>query len=74
MTEFPGKNWSLASLSRLMHQIDSTGSADRKSGSGRPRTACVDMNVEVVEEMVMSQENAPGSHRTHLFIASSTVI
>ena len=30
MTEFPGRNWSLASVSRLMHHIDTTGSADRK--------------------------------------------
>ena len=74
MTKFPGKNWSLASLSRLVHQIDSTGSADRKSGSGRPHTACVDMNVEVVEEMAMSQENAPGSHRTVRQIARETGI
>ena len=33
MTEFPGRNFSLASVKRLLHQIDTTGSADRKSGS-----------------------------------------
>jgi len=26
MTEFPGRNWSLASVKRLLHQTDTTGS------------------------------------------------
>jgi len=39
MTEFLGRNFSLASVKRLLHQTDTTGSADRKSGSGRRRTA-----------------------------------
>jgi len=42
MTEFPGRNWSLASEKRLLQQIDMTGSADRKSCSGRRRSACRD--------------------------------
>jgi len=32
------KNYYLASVERLMHKIDTTGSADRKTGSGRRRT------------------------------------
>ena len=60
MTEFPGRNWSLSSVSHLVRQIDTTGSADCKSGSGRPRTARFDKNVEVVDELAMSQENASG--------------
>jgi len=57
-----------------VHQIDSTGSADRKSDSGWPRTTCVDINVKVVEEMAMSQENVPESHRTVRQIARETGI
>jgi len=49
MTEFPGRNWLLASVNCMVRQIDTTGSAEHKSGSGRPRTACFDQNVDVVE-------------------------
>ena len=38
-TKFPGRNLSLSSVKRLLHQSDTTASADRKSGSGRRRTA-----------------------------------
>jgi len=40
MTEFPGRNFSLASVKRLLHQTDTTGSADPKSGSGRRCMRC----------------------------------
>jgi len=35
MSEFPGRNWKLSSLSRLIKKMDKTGSLDRKVGSGR---------------------------------------
>jgi len=47
MTEFAGRNFSLAAVKRLLHQIDMTRSADRKSGSGRRRTARCDTNETV---------------------------
>jgi len=34
----------------LLHKIDTTGSADRKPGSGRRRTACTDENVNLAED------------------------
>ena len=74
LAEFPGRNWSLASVKRLLHQIDTTGSADRKTGSGRRRTARTDGNASVVEELALSQEEAPGTHRTVRQIARETGI
>ena len=41
-----------------------TGSITRKSGSGRPRTAQTTANVDAVEELVLSQEDAPQTHGT----------
>jgi len=41
-----------------------TGSTDRRVGSGRPRTARTEDNVAHVEELVLSQEAAPQSHRS----------
>ena len=62
MAEFPRRNWSLAAVKRLLQKIDATGSADRKTGSGRRRTARTDGNVNVVKELALSQENAVTFH------------
>jgi len=74
MTEFPERNFSLASVKRLLHKIDTTGSADRKSGSGRRRTARCGVNVELVEDLALSQEDVPGTHRSVCQIARKTGI
>jgi len=74
MAEFPRRNWSLATVKRLLQKIDATGSADRKAGSGRRRIARTDGNVNVVEELALSQESAPGTHRTVRQIARETGI
>lgn len=74
LTEFPRKNWSLTSLKRLLRKIDTTGSAARKSGSGRRRTVRTNENVNVVEHLVLSQEDAPGTHKTVRQIARETGI
>ena len=62
MKEFPMKNWSIAALTRLLKKIVVTGSAKRKPGSGRRRTAKVQANVDAVEQLVMSQDDQPGTH------------
>jgi hypothetical protein len=36
--EFPGKQWKLSSLSKLIKKIDTSGSIIRQPGSGRQRT------------------------------------
>ena len=58
MTEFPNKKWKKSSLGRLLKKIDETGGTDRKSGSGRPRTTRIDKNIEIIEDLVLSQEEA----------------
>jgi len=50
------------------------GSVDRVSGSGRPRTARAIGNVTVVEEMALSQEDKPRTHRTVRQIARESGI
>ena len=48
LEEFPDKDWSCLALAQLLRQIDTTGSADRKSCSSRERTICTrDMEVSV---------------------------
>ena len=60
--EFPGKKWSRSGLDRSLAKIDATGSADRKKGSGKSRSSRTQQNVAIVNEMAMSQEDAPGTH------------
>ena len=69
LAEFPNKAWSQTSLKRLLRKVDASGSIDRKNGSGRKRTARTDANIAAVEELTMSQESAPGTHRTTRQIA-----
>ena len=71
MTEFPNKIWTSSGLDYLL-KIDTYASVKRLSGSGRPRTACTADNVDVVEELVMSRENLPQTHRTIRQIARET--
>ena len=74
LDEFPGKNWNRRALYRLIAQIDAIGNAERKQGSGRPRSGRSDANVETVEEMILSQEDAPCTHRTVRQISRETGI
>ena len=64
LAEFPNKAWSLTSLKRLLRKIDASGLTDMKRGSRRKHTVRTAENVGVVEEMSLSRETAPGSHRT----------
>jgi hypothetical protein len=64
LKEFPNRSWSRSSLDKLLKKIDQTGTVDRRPGSGKKRTARTVENVESVEELALSQENAPGTHRT----------
>jgi len=70
--EFPNKN--LSFLKKLLTKTDQTGSVDRKPGSGKKRTIQIAKNVDSVEELVLSQESAPGTHKTIRQIAKETGI
>ena len=48
----------------MLAKIDHTVSVDHVAGSGRPHTARVAGNVVAVEEMVLSQEDKPRTHRS----------
>jgi inhibitor of nuclear factor kappa-B kinase subunit alpha len=64
VSEFPMKNWNIRTVSRLLKKVRETGSTDRKLGSGRPRTARTDENIEAVAELILSQENRPQTHKS----------
>src|SRR5207244_7060926 len=69
--EFPARKWSLATLNRLIATIDLTGSAEKKQ---RIFTSRNRDNVATVQELVLSQEDQPGTHRSTRQIARETGI
>jgi hypothetical protein len=58
LKEFPQKKWSKGGLEKLLRKIRSTGSINRQSGSGRPRSAQIQEIVETVQGLALSQEDA----------------
>ena len=62
--EFPQKGWNKNGLDVLLRKIRTTGGVDRKPGSGRPRSVRTPENIDTVHDLVLSQENAPQTHRT----------
>ena len=74
LREFPAKPWSLTAVSRLLKQIAVTGSSDRKHGSGATRKQRTTANIKVVEDLILSQDDNPGTHRSIREIARETGI
>jgi len=74
MSEFPDKNWKRSSLDKLLKKIQQTGMVQRKKGSGRPKTARTAQNVSAVEELALSQESQPNTHRSVREIVRETGI
>ena len=56
--EFPEKGWKVCSMGRLLKKLKDTGTTSRQAGSGRPQTARTPENINVVGDMICSQENA----------------
>jgi len=48
------RNWSRRGLNHLIKKIDESDSTARKSGSGKPRTASHDDNIDAVADLVES--------------------
>jgi len=72
--EFPGKGWMVSGLNKLLRKMRNTGSTRRRQGSGWPRSARTDDNVDSVNELILSQEGAQKSHRTTCQISRETGI
>jgi inhibitor of nuclear factor kappa-B kinase subunit alpha len=72
--EFPNKHWHRRTLNRLIKRIDTTGAAERKKNPGRPREIRTVDNISAVEGLILSQEGAPGTHRSTKQIARETGI
>ena len=48
----------------MLRKIDTNGTVERKLGSGWKRTVRTNENIRLVEELVLIQDDQPGTHRT----------
>ena len=55
--EFFTKGWKKTTLNDFLKQLRDTVLAEHKAGSGRPRTARTDENINLFDELVLSQEH-----------------
>jgi len=58
----------------MLKKLRDTGTTARRAGSGRRRSTRIDDNVDSVNELVLSQEGAPKTHRSTRQIARETGI
>jgi len=64
INEFLSKGWKKSMVNDFIKHLKQTGSVARKPGSGRPKTARTAANVDAVNDLVLSQEDKPQTHRT----------
>ena len=72
--EHPMKRWNRVSVQRLLQRFKTFGSMERGPGSGRPTTVATPENEEIIEELICSQEDNPGSHMSPREIEKHTGI
>ena len=72
--KFPEKSLTTLGVNKLLKKLRDTGTVDRRPGSGRPRSARNEENVETVNDLVLSQEDKPQTHRTVREISRETGI
>ena len=64
LEKFPEKPWTKGGLDKLLRKTDETGSTNRTPGIERRKSARIEENIEVVNDLAQSQENEePGSQR-----------
>jgi len=49
---------------QLLEKLGDTGTLNRLTGSGRLRSTRMEENVDMVNDLVLSQEDTPQTHRT----------
>ena len=68
------KKWYKGSVQRLINRFKENGTMKRRPSSGRPRPAITPENEEIVEQLIWSQEESPGTHMSPRAIERNTGI
>ena len=61
--ESPEKSWTKRGVNKLLKKLQDTGTVDRRLGSGRPRSARTEENIETVNDSLETQKY---THHTQL--------
>jgi len=61
--EFPNKLYTAGSIKGLLMKFRDTGAVNRLTGSGGPRSARTEENVDLANDLVVSQEDTLQTHR-----------
>ena len=64
ISEFPAKGWKETTVNDFLKHLKEPGSTTQKLGSRRPRTVQTVANISAVNDLVLSQKDAPQTHRT----------
>jgi len=72
MAGFPARQWKRQTLYDLVKRIDSTSSAGRLRGSGRRRSVRIDSDINLVSDLICSQDGKPGTSKSPREIARET--
>ena len=56
-------------MKKLLKKIGETDGVAQKEGAGRPKSLSAEENIKLVEEIILSQEDQPGTHSTPAEIA-----
>ena len=72
ISEIPTTGWKKTTVNDFLKCLKETGSTAQKSGSGRPRTVRTVANISAVNDLVLSQEDAPQTRCTTRQIARET--
>ena len=70
--EFPSKNWNPVTVNKNIKKLREAGSIHRKPGTGLydgNRSVCTNENMEIVDDLIQSQEDQPGTHKSYSEIA-----
>ena len=68
------ESWRVRSVNKLLKRFREYGTTDRQPGSGRPKTARTAEKIVAVDDLILSQDGAPQTHRTTRQIARETEI
>ena len=67
--DHPEYEWNVHGVKELLKKIDETGSISREEASRRLKTVHTEESIELVEEIILSQEDQPGTYSTTAEIA-----
>ena len=72
--EHPLKNWNRTSVHRLVERFKKNQTMERQPGSGRPKNVTTEENEDLIQSLICSQEEEPGTYMSPREIEKHTGI